>query len=362
VRFAVNLLTRSGRISYANLTQRDPELVRRSDAAFAAAAAVSGDRPARRLAPPPVFVPAEVGRLRLANRVVTSPPGLDDASDGSPSRAMGDRLREAAASGAGLVLSELVAVASEGRITPGTPGMYEEAQRTAWTTIVEDAHRTESAFGLRIGHAGPRGATRSRSLGIDLPLAEPWPLLDPAEMTRAEMDRVRGDFERSATWAAEAGADLLEVDAAHGYLLGAFCSPLTNPRSDAFGGPLENRMRFPLAVVDAVRAAWPSDRPLAVRLPATDWSRGGFGLDDAVGLANAVRDLGADLVHVVGGTARRADPEYGPGYLVAFADRIRNEAGVAVIVEGRVWTLDQANTILAAGRGDLVVLDYAPTS
>ncbi len=358
VRFAVNLLTRSGRISYANLTQRDPELVQRSDAAFAAEAAGGGTE--LRLAPPPAFVPVVFGRLRLADRVVLSPPSHDDAEDGTPSGEMVDRVGEASESGAGAVLSEFVSVAADGRITPGTPGLYDDEHVIAWRGMADRAHEAGSAFGVRIGHAGPRGATRPRRLGAGLPLQHPWPLVEPNEMTPAEMDRVREDFRGAAASAAESGADLLEVDAAHGYLLGAFLSPHSNRRTDGYGGSLEDRMRFPLEVIRAVREAWAG--PFAVRTPATDWVRGGFGIDDAVAFARVVRDLGADLVHVATGHAPRPNPEYGPGYLVAFADRIRNEAEIAVIVEGRLWTLDQANTILAAGRADLVVLDYAPTS
>jgi anthraniloyl-CoA monooxygenase len=236
-------------------------------------------------------------------------------------------------------------------------------------------HERGSAFGLRLGHAGPRGATRPRRWGADLPLADPWPMLAPSDvpsvpgrplpraMTRADLQRVRGEFVRAAAWSAEAGADLFELDAAQGYLLCSFLSPLSNHRTDAYGGSLEGRMRFPLEVVEAVRGAWPNGRPLAVRIPATEWAPGGFNVEHAVAFAAAISERGCDLVHVAAaGPAARANPEYGPGYLVAFADRIRNEAGVNVIVEGRIWTLDQANTILAAGRADLVVLDYAPTS
>jgi len=182
-------------------------------------------------------------------------------------------------------------------------------------------------------------------------------------MTPADLQHVRGEFVKAAAWSAEVGADLFELDAAQGYLLCSFLSPLSNHRTDAYGGSLERRMRYPLEVVEAVRAAWPKGRPLAVRIPATDWAPGGFDVEDAVAFAAEVSERGCDFVHVAAaGPAARANPEYGPGYLVAFADRIRNEAGVSVIVEGRIWTLDQANTILAAGRADLVVLDYAPTA
>jgi anthraniloyl-CoA monooxygenase len=177
-------------------------------------------------------------------------------------------------------------------------------------------------------------------------------------MDASDLERVRVAFAQAASRAAEAGVDLLELDLAHGNLLGSFLSPLANVRTDAYGGTPEGRMRYPLEVLEAVRAAWPEDRPVVVRVPATEWARGGFDVDDAVDLAREASGRGADLVHVAsGGPVARSDPEYGPGYLVAFADRIRNEADVPVIVEGRLWTLDQANTILAAGRADLVVLD-----
>ena len=363
VRFAVNLLTRSGRISYANLTQRDPELVRRADAVFAG-------RDDGAVAPPPAFVPVTVRGLELANRVVASPASEDDASDGVPSPASEERIARAAAEGAALVLSEAVAVSADGRITPGSAGLYEYGHRDAWGRIAAMVRGAGAAFGLRLSHAGRRGATRPRALGADLPLAEPWPLLAPSalpafgggsvprEMDDEDLERVREAFRSAASRAAEAGVDLLVLDLAHGGLLGSFLSPLANARADEYGGSPEALMRYPLEVLEAVRTGWPQERPLAVQVPATEWARGGFVVDDAVGLARAASERGADLIHVAsGGPVARSDPEYGPGYLVAAADRIRNEADVPVVVEGRLWTLDQANTILAAGRADLVLLD-----
>jgi anthraniloyl-CoA monooxygenase len=362
VRFAVNLLTRSGRISYANLTQRDPELVRRADAAFAGRADGA-------VAPPPAFVPVTLRGLELANRVVASQASEDDASDGAPSSASEERIARTATGGAALVVSEPVAVSAEGRVTPGSAALYEDAHRDAWERIVSGVRETGAAFGLRLSHAGRRGATRPRSLGADLPLAEPWSLLAPSalpafpggkvprEMDETDLEHVLDAFGLAASRAAETGADLLELDLAHGSLLASFLSPLANVRSDAYGGSPEARMRYPLEVLEAVRGAWPQDRLLAVQVPATEWARGGFDVDDAVALARATSER-SDLIHVAsGGPVARSAPEYGPGYLVAFADRIRNEAEVPVIVEGRLWTLDQANTILAAGRADLVVLD-----
>ncbi|HEX5901613.1 MAG TPA: FAD-dependent monooxygenase [Actinomycetota bacterium] len=363
VRFAVNLLTRSGRISYANLTQRDPELVRRADAAFAG-------REDGAVAPPPAFVLVTARGLELANRVVASLASEDDASGGTASAAFEERIARTAAVGAALVLSEPVAVTAEGRVTPGSAGLYEEAHAAAWSRIAARVRDARAAFGLLLSHAGRRGATRPRSLGADLPLAEPWSLLAPSalpafpggtvprEMDDSDLERVREAFRHATSRASEMDVDLLDLDLAHGNLLGSFLSPLANVRTDAYGGSIEARMRYPLEVLEAVRAAWPEDRPLAVRVPATEWALGGLDVDDAVALARAVFERGADLAHVAtGGPVAGSNPEYGPGYLVAFADRIRNEAGVPVIVEGRLWTLDQANTILAAGRGDLVVID-----
>ncbi len=360
VRFAVNLLTRSGRISYANLTQRDPELVRRADAAFAG-------RDDGAVAAPPAFVPLKVRGLELGNRLVVSSASEDDASEGKPSETVEERIARGAAGGAALVLSEPVAVSAEGRITPGSLGLYEDAHVSAWWRIAEKVHGSGAAFGLRLSHAGPRGATRPRRIGVDLPLSDPWPLLaassqatfpgspSPRMMTPEDMKRVLGEFRVSAEWAGGIGIDILEIDAAHGYLLGSFLSPLSNKRTDEYGDWFEGRMRFPLEVIGTVREVW--SQSLCVRIPATDWARDGLDIDDALVFAKAVRDLGVDLVHVASGYAPRPNPEYGPSFLTAVADRIRNEAEVTVIVEGRISTLDQANTILAAGRADLVVLD-----
>ncbi|MGQ0669946.1 MAG: oxidoreductase [Actinomycetota bacterium] len=340
VQFAVNLLTRSGRISYANLTQRDPELVRRADTRFAARARGVGERS---VAPPPAFVPLWLRRLELPNRLVV-------AAEDHP--------------GAGLILTEMVAVSEDARVTPETPV-------ASAATLLALAERGGVPVALRLGHAGRRGATRSRRLGTDLALPDGgWPLVSasalafapgcriPKEMDRADMNRVLGDFAQATRAAAKAGFDLLEVDAGQGYLLASFLSPLSNRRDDEYGGSLEDRMRFPLEVVDSVRSAWPADRPLAVRLSATDWVQGGFDVEDAVTIARALIDRGCDLIHVVAaGTTPRANPDYGPGYLLSASDRIRNEGGSLVLVGGYLTTLDQVNTALAAGRADLCVLD-----
>jgi anthraniloyl-CoA monooxygenase len=375
VQFAVNLLTRSGRISYANLTQRDPDLVRRADAAFASRAGkVSG----LVLSPPPAFVPIAFGDVRLPNRLPASPPSLDDAADGMPLPALEERLKAAGRQGAGLVLSEFVAVSADGRITRGTPGLYEDGHAEAWSAVATAVHGSGAAFGLVMGHAGRRGSTRPRGRGTDRPLRRGgWPLIAaspipygpgspaPREMTPDDMDLVIRAFAGAAAAADRAGTDLLEVDAARGYLLAGFLSPLANRREDEYGGSFERRLRFPLEVVDAVRASWAEDRSLCVRLSATDWVAGGLEVDEAVEIARAMKEHGTDLIHVdAGGTTPRANPDYRPGFLLPFADLIRNGAAIPVLVGGFIQTLDQANTALAAGRADLVLLELpqAPSS
>jgi anthraniloyl-CoA monooxygenase len=367
--FAVNLLTRSRRITHGKLAQRDPELVRRADAAFAARA-TGGPEPS--VAPPPAFVPLRLGALELRNRLVVSPPPLDDARDGTPGEGTAERLARSAR-GPGLVLTEPVAVSPEGRVTPGSPGLYAPEHRRAWAAVVARIHAEGGRLALQLDHAGRRGSTRPRAIGTDLPLAEPWPVLAPSPlpfgpgspipraMEAEDLDRVVAAFAEAARAAAEAGADVLEVNAARGHLLATFLSPLANHREDGYGGSLEGRMRFPLRVVEAVREAWPADRPLAVRIPGTDWAPGGWRPPDAVALAHELLARGCDLVHVdAGGITPRADPPYRREYLTALADRIRNEARAAVLVGGYLPTLDLANTVLAAGQADLCLLALPP--
>jgi anthraniloyl-CoA monooxygenase len=328
IQFAFNLLTRSGRISHASLTVRDPAFTRVLDAWFADSAAT--------VAPPPAFAPLELGRLTLRNRAVVRP-------DASPA-------------GAGLVLSGLVAVSEEGRITPETPTIHE------W----EPSARPVA---LQLGHAGRRGACRPRSVGADVPLRDGWELVSaspipygpfspvPRELDEAGMAAIRGDFVAAAARAAELGVEVLELDFAHGYLLASFLSPLTNRRADAYG---EDRLRFPLEVLDAVRGAW--NGVLAVRLSVTDWARGGTSVEDGVAIAGALVEHGCDLVHAVAGqTIAEGRPEYRRGFLTAFSDRVRTEARVPTIVGGHLTTLDDVNTIVGAGRSDLCILDLPPS-
>jgi anthraniloyl-CoA monooxygenase len=373
IQFAFNLLTRSGRITHLELEKRDPTLVRRADAWFAATATEEeGVRVSPRvIAPPPVFAPLALGSYRLTNRVASSPVSEDDAKDGLPGAELKDRLVGAARSGVGLVLTEFVAVSAHGRITTGTPGLYGDGQADAWRRIVNGVHDGSNArIGVRLGHAGARGATRPRRDGIDRPLRRGrWPLLAASDIPYAPWSRrphpltadtfrdVKEDFVSAARRAVAAGFDLLELDLSHGYLLAGFLSPLTNRRTDGYGGALENRMRYPLDVIDAVRAAWPAESPLAARLTADDWATHGLEPDEGLAVAAALKGHGCDLIEPVAGqTVGRDRPQYARFFLVPFSDRIRNEVGIATLVGGNLTTIDEMNTILAAGRADLCLL------
>jgi anthraniloyl-CoA monooxygenase len=385
VPFAFQLLTRSGRITYDDLHFRDARFGDLVDRWWAGEAASSEQRAAsdesysqratrnaQLVAPPPLFAPLELRGMRLANRVVVSPLSSCPAREGEPGAAYANVLARAAGSGAGLVLTEPVAVLAEGRITPGDLGLYAPEHGAAWGRIVAAAHERGAKAGLVLNHAGRRGATRPRSEGLDRPLrAGGWPLLAPSPlpytppsqvpqaMERADMDAVGAAFVRAAEMAREAGFDLLQLHMAHGYLLGSFLSPLTNQRTDEYGGDLEARLRWPLAVFDAVRAAWPADRPLAVALTATDSMRGGAGVDDAVAVAWTLKAHGCDLITVLAGhTVPDAEMPYGRGFLTPLSDRLRNEAGLPTLVGGYLTTQNEVNTIIAAARADLCVMEW----
>jgi anthraniloyl-CoA monooxygenase len=364
VQFAFNLLTRSGRIGHLELTKRDARFVAAVDRFIAATPGVL-------VPPPPLLTPLRQREVTFPNRVALAVVGEDDAAGGRLAEAAERRHLDAAAAGAGVVVSELVAVAPDGRVTPGTPGLWEEAHAPPWARVAAAAREHGARLALRLGHAGRRGATRPRRQGLDRPLAEGgWPLLaaspipygrgsaTPRAMERADMERVSGDFERAARLAAAAGADVLLLDLAHGYLLGGFLSPLANQRDDRFGGPVEGRLRFPLEVVDAVRAAWPAERPLWAALAASDWAPGGIRPDEAVQAAEALAGHGCELLQVTAGQATAAGgPDYGRFFLVGWSDLVRNEAGVATMVGGNLTTADEVDTVVAAGRADLCVLD-----
>jgi anthraniloyl-CoA monooxygenase len=375
IQFAFNILTRSLRISHENLRMRDPALVARIDRWFAVRAAEQSGRdvPADP-APPPLFTPFKLRDMLLVNRVVVSPMCQYCAEDGTPNDWHLVHLGSRAIGGAGLVYSEMTDVSREGRISPGCAGMYKPEHVTAWKRIVDFVHEHSYAkIGMQLGHAGRKGATKLAWEGMDEPLEEgAWPIMAaspipyyehsqiPKEMDRGDIERVRDDFARAAAMAEEAGFDIIEIHFAHGYLLASFVSPLTNRRADEYGGPLENRLRFPLEVLDAVRAVWPDHKPLSVRISAVDWAPGGMEPEDAVEVAKMLKAHGCDIVDVSAGqTVPYARPEYGRQFQTPFADRVRHEAKIATMAVGNISSYEDVNTILAAGRADLCVMARA---
>ena len=370
--FMYSLLTRSQRIGHENLRLRDRGWLEGFERWFArrAAGAPAAAETAGAPVPPPMFTPFTLRGLTLANRVVVSPMAQYSCTDGVPGEFHLVHLGARALGGAGLVMTEMTCPSADARITPGCPGLWNAAQRDAWARIVAFVHRESPAkIGLQLGHAGPKGSTNApwQHTGADRPLAEGnWPLIAPSArpylpdgavpraMTRDDMDRVRDDFVRSTRLAAEAGFDWLELHAAHGYLLSAFISPLTNHRDDAYGGPLDHRLRYPLEVFAAVRAAWPAERPMSVRISAHDWVEGGIAPADAVVIARAFKAAGADLIDCSSGqVSADQQPVYGRMYQAPFADRIRHEAGIATMAVGAITEADHVNSIVSAGRADL---------
>ena len=375
LQFGFNLLTRSLRITHENLRLRDPDLVARVDRWFAEQASRQSGQPMPLdRTPPPLFTPYRLRELLLPNRVVVSSMCQYRAEDGHPNDWHLVHLGSRAIGGAGLVMTEMTDVSREGRITLGCTGMYLDTHVTAWRRIVDYVHQeSQSKIGVQLSHAGRKGSTRLLWEGEDQPLAEGnWPLIAPSptpylaqsqvprEMTRTDMDQVLTDFLRATVMSDASGFDLLELHLAHGYLLASFISPLTNRRADRYGGSLTNRMRFPLEVVSAVRAAWPGGKPLSVRISAVDWAPGGMEPSDAVEVARLVVSAGADIVDVSAGqTVPDARPVYGRQFQTPFSDRIRHEAGVPTMTVGNISSAADVNTILAAGRADLVVLARA---
>ncbi|MDZ5461470.1 bifunctional salicylyl-CoA 5-hydroxylase/oxidoreductase [Azohydromonas lata] len=367
--FAYSLLTRSQRISHENLRLRDAgwlEGYERWLSERAGVAVSQVDKP-----PLPMLTPYKVRGLTLKNRIVVSPTLLHACDHGVPGDFHRVHLGSRALGGAALVMMEMTAVLAEGRVTPACPGLWNAQQQQALAGIVDFVHRhTDAKFGLQLGHAGRRGAIQAHGRHADEPLAEGWPLLSasalpyragvsptPRAMTRDDMDAVRDAFVAAARRAAEAGVDWLELHAGHGFLLSSFISPLTNQREDDYGGSLENRLRFPLEVLSAVRAVWPQDRPISVRLSATDWAAGGTTVDEAVEIARRLRDGGADVVDVSSGEVTPdQQPVYGRMYQTPMADRIRNEGKVTTIAVGAITEGDQVNGIIASGRADLCAL------
>ena len=364
IQFTYSLLTRSQRIGHENLRLRDPGWVREAEDWFQAQA---GGQPGRA----PIFAPFRLRDMALKNRIVVSPMAQYKAREGCPTDWHLVHYGERAKGGAGLVFTEMTCVSPEGRITPGCPGLYAPEHQAAWRRITDFVHaETDARICCQIGHSGRKGSTRIGWEGMDQPLAEGnWPIMAasalpwsdgnavPQEMTRADMEAVTEQFVAATRMADAAGFDMIELHAAHGYLLSGFLSPVSNRRGDEYGGSLENRLRWPLEVFTAMRAVWPQDKPMSVRISATDWTDEGVTPDESVAIARAFHAAGADIIDVSAGqTTPDARPVYGRMFQTPFSDRIRNKAGLATMAVGNITDADQANGILMAGRADLVAI------
>ncbi|WP_298020086.1 bifunctional salicylyl-CoA 5-hydroxylase/oxidoreductase [uncultured Parasphingopyxis sp.] len=365
MQFAYSLLTRSQRISHENLRLRDAAWLGEAEGWFQSRAGANDARA-------PMFAPFQLRGMRLANRVVVSPMAQYKAVDGCPTDWHFAHYAERAKGGAGLVYTEMTCVSPEGRITPGCPGLYAPEHEAAWKRLTDFVHReTGAKICAQLGHSGPKGSTQLGWEEMDAPLTDGnWPLIAasavtwsdrnqvPKAMDRAVMDRVRDEFVAAAEMAERAGFDMIELHMAHGYLLSSFITPLTNRRDDDYGGSLENRMRFPLEIFHSVRAVWPEDKPISVRISANDWvGEDGVTPEEAVRIAGMLNEAGVDICDVSAGqTSTRANPVYGRMFQTPFSDRIRNETGMATMAVGNIYEPDHVNSILLAGRADLVCL------
>ena len=365
LQFAYSLLSGSQRIGHANLKLRDPPFIDVIEANLARGSGVSKPRP-------PMFLPYRLRDMHLVNRVVVSPMAQYRAVDGVPGDWHLVHYGARATGGAGLVFTEMTCTSADARISPGCTGLWNETQRAAWQRIVEFVHtESQARFCLQLGHAGRKGSTQLGWQEADHPLAAGnWPLWAPSplpylpgisqvpqEMTPAQMTSVQNDFVRAATLGAAAGFDMLELHMAHGYLLASFLSPLTNARGDEYGGSVENRVRYPLQVLRAVRAAWPEKKPLSVRLSACDWAEGGISEPDVIFMARAMAAAGADILDISSGqTIATQRPIYGRMWQTPLADMVRNLAGVPTIAVGNIFDADHVNSIIAAGRADLCAI------
>lgn len=397
--FAYSLLTRSQRISHENLRMRDAKWLEGYErwlesvvvgtapqaqpngtgscqsgttSPQASVASLHPSLDVAERARPPMLLPYTARGVTLKNRIVVSPMAMYSCQNGVPGDFHLVHLGSRAMGGAGLVMVEMTCVSPEARITPGCPGLWNDEQLHAFGRIVGFVHtHTDAHIGIQLGHAGRKGSTRVSWEGTDMPLPEGnWPLMSaspipyiqgvsqtPQEINRRQMDTVRDQFVAAARRAAAAGFDWLELHCAHGYLLSSFISPLTNQRTDAYGGALENRLRYPLEVFHAVRQVWPDHLPMSVRISAHDWVEGGITPDDAILIARAFHEAGADMVDCSSGQVSKLEqPVYGRMFQTPFADRIRNEAGVPTIAVGAIFEADHVNSIIASGRADLCAL------
>jgi len=368
VQLNYSMLTRSQRISHENLRARDKDWLEGAERWFMTQAGAPKDAPLRA----PMFAPFRLRDMDLKSRIVVSPMAQYKAEDGCPTDWHLVHYGERAKGGAGLVYTEMTCVSPEGRITPGCPGLYAPEHEAAWSRLTDFVHaETDAKVCCQIGHSGRKGSTQLGWGEMDAPLPEgnwdtvsasaiPWSDQNatPREITRAEMDEVRHQFVSAAEMADRAGFDMIELHAAHGYLISSFLSPVSNQRGDAYGGSLENRLRYPLEVFAAMRAAWPKGKPMSVRISANDWvGEDGVTPDDAVQIARAFWEAGADLIDVSAGqTTTKAKPVYGRMFQTPFSDQIRNEAGICTMAVGNIFEADHANSILMAGRADLVAV------
>ncbi|TAJ73514.1 MAG: bifunctional salicylyl-CoA 5-hydroxylase/oxidoreductase [Phenylobacterium sp.] len=366
--FAYSLLTRSQRVSHENLRLRDPRWMADIERWFAERATGGPVQSPT----PPMFTPLRLRGLELKNRIVVSPMAMYSAVEGTPTEFHMVHYGARALGGAALVYTEMTCISPQARITPGCPGLWNDEQEAAWARIVDFVHgHTEAKVCVQLGHSGAKGSTRVAWEGIDAPLAEgAWPVVGPSDvawsdanaapwpMTCVDMDVVRDQFVEATRRAARAGFDMLELHCAHGYLLSGFISPTQNRRTDEYGGCLENRLRFPLEVFRAMRAVWPEDRPMSVRISAHDWvGDAGVTPAEAVEISRAFAEAGVDIIDVSSGQVTKAErPVYGRMFQTPFADKIRNEVGVATMAVGNIYEVDHVNSILVAGRADLCAL------
>ncbi|HEY9280337.1 MAG TPA: bifunctional salicylyl-CoA 5-hydroxylase/oxidoreductase, partial [Eoetvoesiella sp.] len=367
--FAYSLLTRSQRISHENLRLRDPAWLEGFERWMAGKAGASTlvDRPV-----PPMHTPYTARSVTLKNRIVVSPMAMYSSVDGTPGDFHLVHLGARAMGGAGLVMVEMTCVSPEARITPGCPGLWNDQQTVAFKRITDFVHQNSTAkIGIQLGHAGRKGSTKVSWEGTDMPLdSGNWPLVSasalpyiegvsqvPQAMTRSQMDEVRDEFVAAAKRAGQAGFDWLELHCAHGYLLSSFISPLTNHRTDEYGGSLDNRLRYPLEVFNAIRAVWPKELPMSVRISAHDWVDGGITPDDAIEIARQFKAAGVDLIDCSSGqVSKQEQPVFGRMYQTPFSDRVRNEAVVPTMAVGAIFEADHVNSIIASGRADLCAL------
>jgi anthraniloyl-CoA monooxygenase len=370
--FNYSLLTRSLRINHDNLKLRDSDFVQEFEAWFAERAhEAAGVAAAVERIPPPIFTPLRLRDLLLENRIAVSPMCMYSATEGTVNDWHLVHLGSRAIGGAGLVYSEATAVSAEARISPGCAGLYSDEQAEAWRRIVDFVHTNSVAkMCVQLNHAGRKASTQLLWVAPDEPLDEGnWEVIAPSplpydtfchlprEMARADMEKVRDDFVAATGRAQAAGFDMLELHFAHGYLLNTFLSPLTNDRTDEYGGTIENRMRFPMEVFRAVRNVWPDDKPMSVRISATDWKENGFSHEDGLALMQVLKEAGCDIVDVSAGqVVSDQEPVYGRLFQTPFSTRLRLDSGMATMTVGNIQSFGDANAILASGRADLCVI------